>query len=189
MCRGPRSRPYMFFCWWFSLLKPPLVQVSWLSWSSCRVSIPFRTCNPSPNFFFFCQLSPFILFFIFFILIRYFLHLHLLSQKSPIPHPLPYPPTPTGYTNRTQHFAAYSKPISGKKTETSTTLSRVSKFHPLFGYRSPHWSEPGAMWSLSEDSHKTPVCKHNRVSLIVSEIGTCLWNGSLFEHVIACPFS
>ena len=26
----------------------------------------------------------------------------------------------TGYTNRTQHFAAYRKPISGKKTDTTS---------------------------------------------------------------------
>jgi hypothetical protein len=26
----------------------------------------------------------------------------------------------TGYTNRTQHFAAYSKPISGKMTDTTS---------------------------------------------------------------------
>ena len=29
-----------------------------------------------------------------------------------------------------------------------------------------------------------PVCKHNRVSLIVSRIGACLWDGS---HVLATP--
>jgi hypothetical protein len=53
----------------------------------------------------------------------------------------------------------------------------------------------GVGWSLSKESCQTPVCKHNRVSLIMSGIGACLWNGSQVEQVhplnlcsIPCPW-
>jgi hypothetical protein len=33
-----------------------------------------------------------------------------------------------------------------------------------------------------------PVCKHNRISLIVSGIAACPWDGSQVGLVIGCPF-
>jgi hypothetical protein len=59
----------------------------------------------------------------------------------------------------------------------------------MFGCGSLHLSESAASWNLSEDNHsKALVCKHSRVSLIVSGIYACPWDGSLVGLVIGWPF-
>ena len=50
MCQGPWSSPCRLVCWWLSLWEPIWVQVSWLSWSCCRVPIQaLKSLNLYPN--------------------------------------------------------------------------------------------------------------------------------------------
>ena len=49
MCRGLRSILCSHCGWWFSLWEAPRVPVSWLCWSSYRVSIPLFTPQSFPN--------------------------------------------------------------------------------------------------------------------------------------------
>jgi len=44
-------------------------------------------------------------------------------------------------------------------------------------------------WVLSRRGQHAPVCKHNRVSSIVLEIGACPWDWSQVGLVIGWPFS
>jgi hypothetical protein len=67
----------------------------------------------------------------------------------------------------------------GAHSPSSCSSIRVPKLHPLVV--SQYLAESAAGWSLSEDSHARllPVCRHNRVSLTVSGIGACSWDGSV----------
>jgi hypothetical protein len=49
MCGRSRASPCLLYGWWFSLWESPRVQVNWLCWSSCGVSMSSELLNPSPN--------------------------------------------------------------------------------------------------------------------------------------------
>ena len=63
---------------------------------------------------------------------------------------------------------------------------QLSELCVMFGCGSLHLSSAG--WRLSgRQLCQAPVCKHNRVSLIVSGTGSCQWDGSHVELVIGWP--
>lgn len=49
MYMGSNFTSCLLFSWWFSLCESPRVQVIWLHWFNCEVSVLFYSCNPSPN--------------------------------------------------------------------------------------------------------------------------------------------
>ena len=70
-------------------------------------------------------------------------------------------------------------------------MKKTSKASPIKDGGRTVWlgclylSESSAGWSLS--GQHAPVCKHNRVSLMVLEVGVCPWDGSQVELVIGWP--
>jgi hypothetical protein len=67
---------------------------------------------------------------------------------------------------------------SGDCDPSSYSFIRVPKLHPLFGCGGQHLSESAAGCSLSEDSYARLLNASMAVSLIVSAIGACPWDGS-----------
>jgi hypothetical protein len=72
---------------------------------------------------------------------------------------------------------------------SSYSSIRVPKLHPLFGCGCLHPVE-SVLWveRLRGQPCYTSVCKHNRVSLIVSWIGVCPWDGSQDGPFFSLPF-
>ena len=69
-------------------------------------------------------------------------------------------------------------------SRSSYSSIRVSKLHPLFGYGCLYLSR---LLRGACRGQRAPVCKHNKVLLIVLGIGACPWSGSQVGLIIGWP--
>ena len=83
-----------------------------------------------------------------------------------------------------------SYPMQVPQSFPYNSSTKFFKIHPLFSCGFLPLFQSAAGWSTSEDSYSRlpPVCKSNRVSLIVSGIGSCPSYGFQIGQVIGWPF-